>query len=155
MQWLAREVKAPGFAAKLLIESLGHTIMVEVARYFRTLGAIEGKNCGRLSRQRLDRILDYVRNSEASLLTVTDIARDCGLSPAHLRRSFKSTMGRTLHDYVEEVRLTKAKSLLAGDLLTIKQIAFQLGFSNVNSFASAFKRMTGSTPKKYQRRRSI
>lgn len=71
------------------------------------------------------------------------------LSPIHFHNCFKSAVGKTLHEYVEEQRIKVAVNLLLTTDLTLTQIAFQCGFSSQSYFSYVFKRKMQTTPRKY------
>ncbi|WP_408641132.1 helix-turn-helix domain-containing protein [Flavisphingomonas formosensis] len=56
---------------------------------------------------------------------------------------FRQIFGVSVHRYVEQQRVKRARELLANTDLMLKQIAHQLGLSGASSFCSAFKRATG------------
>src|SRR5262249_22645306 len=111
IQRLGVEAMAPGFASNLLIESLSTVLAVELSRHFRDRSdALRVRTrAGELSQADLQRIYDFVESFNAKCPSISDIAAVCDISPAHLRRSFKNTTGQTVHQYVEGVRLKKAK----------------------------------------------
>ena len=64
---------------------------------------------------------------------------------------FRSATGRTLRDYVEEVRIKRAVALLVSTDYTLTKIAFECGFSSQSYFSYAFRRRMGRTPREYAR----
>jgi AraC family transcriptional regulator len=105
-----------------------------------------------LSGDALNCLRAYIDASSQRRVTLAELARACGMSVAYLCRCFKSTTGRTVHAYVEEVRLARAKVLLRETALPLKQIAYELGFSSGSGFSIAFRRATGATPLSYRDR---
>jgi len=154
IQRLGAEAANPGFGSKLLIESLGTIIAVEIARHFserskslrvRTLN-------GKMSTSSIQRMQDYVESISNRNPSIDDIAAACNISPAHLRRSFKKSTGQTVHQYVDDVRLKKAKALLDTTDLPLKEISYRLGFADSSSFSSTFRKAAGESPSKYRYR---
>lgn len=152
IQRLGMEAINPGFASKLMVESLSAVVAIEIARYFN--GPAEDLRVrtreGRLSQIDLLRITEYIENFETKCPSISDIAHVCNISPAHLRRSFKRTTGQTVHDYVETIRLRKAQKLLVDTDLPLKIISYRLGFANSSTFSSTFRRISGETPSGYR-----
>lgn len=157
MEQLFKEMSAPGFAHDLLVDGIGRILMVETARYFRSLSLspLSEHRAKRLSRRHLLRIREHLEETGGRGATIRDLAQTCGLSAEYLRRAFRQTTGRSLLAYVEAVRLSRAKALLDERRLPIKQIAHHVGFANSNSFTVAFRRATGETPGSYQQRRAV
>jgi len=151
MRRLMRELLEPGMASDILIEGLGISLAVDVARIFDTADDAN-ESRGTLSEARLRRIREYVESFEEGCPTLSDIAKQCGISVAHLRRLYKATTGETLHSYVEEVRVNRAKSLLLDTNLSLKVISYKLGFCHPSAFSFAFKKMTGEAPRDFRNR---
>ena len=155
MEELFREMASPGFANDLFIDCMGRLLMVELARHFKSWKAVREPNVTRLATRHLDRIYDHVNAASGHKVSLQELANLCGLSIDHLRQAFKNSTGQSLGAYVEQVRITQAKTLLAQNRLTLKQIAHQVGFASPSSFSVAFHAATGETPKVYRLRNSI
>jgi AraC family transcriptional regulator len=153
VQRLGYEVLNPGFASTLMVESLSALIAIEIVRHFDASSRMRVRTReGKLSQADLSRILEYIASCENHCPSIDEIANVCAISPAHLRRSFKRTTGKTIHDYVEEVRLRKAQSLLVNTDLPLKVISYRLGFANASTFSSTFRRVSSETPSDYRHR---
>jgi AraC-like DNA-binding protein len=79
-------------------------------------------------------------------LTVASLARDLGVSREHLARTVQRATGETPRQFIEESRLRSAKQLLRESGLSILAIARQCGWSDAETFASAFRRVHGTLP---------
>lgn len=82
-------------------------------------------------------------------LTIPQLAQKVGLNQCYLKKGFKELYGTTIYDYVQEQRMVQAKVLLGNPQLSIAQIADMIGFSNANSFSTAFKRIVGMQPSEW------
>ncbi|MDZ4957355.1 helix-turn-helix domain-containing protein, partial [Clostridium perfringens] len=69
---------------------------------------------------------------------------------SYISRSFKKNLGVTFTEYLVQVRLFHALSMLRGNA-TITEIAYETGFSNTSSLIEAFKDYRGITPGQYRR----
>jgi two-component system response regulator YesN len=76
----------------------------------------------------------------------TELASQLGVTEGHLRRLFRAAHGRTLRQYLAEVRVRRAAELLRTTNRGIKQAALQVGFTNFAVFRRVFKRVIGRTP---------
>ncbi|MBD2867861.1 helix-turn-helix domain-containing protein [Paenibacillus arenilitoris] len=74
------------------------------------------------------------------------------LNPAYLSRLFRRETGRSLTDYLVEVRIAKAKSELESTNIRISDIAVSVGYSNFSHFSKLFKKETGLTPQEYRKK---
>jgi AraC family transcriptional regulator len=83
--------------------------------------------------------------------SVDDLALVAGLSAADFVKTFRHAFGQTPHQFVLDLRIAKAKQLLAhGAPLTM--LALELGFASHGHFTATFRARTGSTPSEYRRR---
>jgi AraC family transcriptional regulator len=148
---LAHEAVTPGMATTVLTDSLATTIAVDVRRYFSARKKVAGA-AYTLSPLQLRSIRDLVYAHSEQDLRLSHFADACGLSVRHLTRAFKLTTGMTLASHVADVRLEMAKHMLRDTRLPTKAIAARVGFANVSSFTTAFRRMTGVTPRLFRTR---
>jgi len=86
----------------------------------------------------------------ADPLTVADLARAAGLSPAHFSREFRRTFGESPHTYLLTRRLERAAALLRTTDRSVAEICFAVGLSSVGSFTTSFTRMFGKSPTAYR-----
>ncbi len=85
---------------------------------------------------------------------VSDLAERAGISEPYLFALFKKHLNISPHQYILNRRLQKARTLLAGSEQSIKEIAFECGFFNLECFYRAFKKNCGFTPADYRKRHS-
>jgi AraC family transcriptional regulator len=148
---LAEEVLAPGFASDLLVDSTINALIVELSRHFRGRGTAAALSGSGLPMRHVRLIQERLENASGAWPDLATLANECGISGRHLTRAFKNTTGRTLGEYVAEVRLRHAKQLLLDPAVLIKTIACQSGFRSQAAFAAAFRKATGWTPRRFRR----
>ncbi|AGH50889.1 MULTISPECIES: helix-turn-helix domain-containing protein [Sphingomonadales] len=153
MRRLGQEALEPGFGSDILVDALTSMLPVELVRHFEGLAMRGSAIRGGLAPHQLRAIEDHVRAWPAGGVRVSDLAALTGLSRGHFMRAFKQSTGKTVHNFVEDVRLDHAKSLLIDSDKPLKQIAAMLGFANPASFSLAFRRMTGEAPGRYRNMR--
>ncbi len=78
------------------------------------------------------------------------VAAELNMSYSWFRRLFKEYTGFAPAQYIQELRIQRAKELLTNTNLRTKEIAFECGFENPEYFFTAFKNKTGYTPTKYR-----
>ena len=83
-------------------------------------------------------------------LTVADLARAAGLSPAHFSREFRRTFGEPPHRYLLTRRLERAAALLRNTDRSVTDICFDVGLTSVGSFVTSFNRVYGAAPLAYR-----
>lgn len=97
------------------------------------------------------RIMKYIDDHfSENDLTLQAIAENVYLSQTYLCAFFKKSTGKTLNQYLTEVRMEKAKELLRDNGIKIYEIAQLVGFTDTNYFSSLFKKHTGCTPSEYK-----
>lgn len=83
-------------------------------------------------------------------LTLKDLAREAGLSPAYFSREFRRAFGETPHRYLITRRLERAAALLRSTDWSVARICFAVGLNGVGSFTTSFGRMFGMSPTDYR-----
>ena len=96
-------------------------------------------------------IIDYIEENYMKELSVPMIAAEFNISASHLAHFFKQYSGKSLIEYVNELRIQKAKLFLEREELAITDIALKVGFSDINYFSRKFKAVTGKTPTEYKK----
>ena len=123
----------------------------------------------------LDRIMEYMSSSESETvnLLVNDIiryleqnftdynlssksiAQEHHVSVRYLNRLFKQKTGKTIAQYLKQLRLESACQLLSGSNLSVEAIARRVGFENTKYFYTLFKNEFGVSPSNYRLARSM
>ena len=100
------------------------------------------------------RAMAIIDELPAGEFPVSYLAQRAGVSEPYLFALFKKYLYISPHQYILNRRLQKAKTMLAGSEQSIKEIAFECGFFNLECFYRAFKKNCGFTPADYRRRHS-
>lgn len=79
-------------------------------------------------------------------LTIKELSRKVAMNECYLKKGFKALTGKTIHEYTQDLRITKAKALLQQDGYSVSDVANSLGFSSISHFSTAFKKATGMKP---------
>ena len=83
-------------------------------------------------------------------IDIKGIATNLGISYSLFRKAFKEYTGYAPAQYIQELKLRKAKELLAETNYTVKEISYELNFSSYEYFLSFFKKRVGHTPMEYR-----
>jgi AraC family transcriptional regulator len=144
------EVRDPGFAHHVLVDSMATQLAVELQRYCTTIDP-RADRAG-LARWRLRLIDERLAESHVDP-TLAELAALCKLSVRQLTRGFRVSRGCSIGSYIAERRLDHAKRLLV-EGQCIKVIAGSMGFASPSSFSYSFRRATGLTPGQFRDRSS-
>ena len=82
--------------------------------------------------------------------SVEKLASEVGLSRVHIHRKLKELTNQSSRDFIRNIRLQQAATLLASEQkLTVSEIAYAVGYTNLSHFSTSFKEMYGVSPKEY------
>ena len=95
----------------------------------------------------------YISNNFTENLTIDKLAKNVNISPDHLSRIFKKTTGVTIGQYITEMRLNYAKSLVKMSNIPINEICIKSGFNSPEHFSRLFKEKFNMSPIKYRNNR--
>jgi AraC-like DNA-binding protein len=98
----------------------------------------------------LVRVLEHIAQHFAEPMNVDDLARVAHLSPKHLARLFKSSIGSAPSDYLRSFRLERARENLSRGEKSIAQVAHECGFEDAAYFSRAFKTHFSLSPLEYR-----
>lgn len=100
-------------------------------------------------------IFKYIEENYYRKIYTQELASIVHVSTSHFCRSFKTHTGKTVTDYINNVRLEKALTLFNDQSLNITQIALQCGFDNINYFSRLFKKYFKMSPTEYRRKKDL
>ncbi|MGV4413313.1 helix-turn-helix domain-containing protein [Chryseobacterium sp. T1] len=101
------------------------------------------------SKSRIAFVVDYIKKNIHKKLSIDNIAKMAYVSKSNFFKMFKQELGISPNEYILQERITRAKELL-DQRESIKEVAYQTGFSDTNYFTRVFRQMEGTTPKLYQ-----
>jgi AraC family transcriptional regulator len=106
--------------------------------------------------QRINAVIDHVRENLNDDLSLDTLARVAGFSPFHFHRLFKSITEETVNEMVMRLRLERAAALLRSTpKLSITDAAFECGFKSVSVFSRAFKKQYAFNARQWDRQSSL
>jgi len=165
---LSREAVRQEPGGRLYAESLANILSVHLLRNYaqcadgRTLGAcsmpdetvtdtVAGATAGRMGfhSRAVAEAVRYMQDNYSREVPLSDIAAAVHLSPFHLTRLFKQTLGVSPHQYLIQVRVNSARSLLTAGSgeRSLAEVASAVGFADQSHLTRHFKRLLGVTPK--------
>jgi AraC-like DNA-binding protein len=102
-------------------------------------------------KERLGRVCQYIDDNLAEPLSRQRLAKLAHLSPAAFSRYFHVRTGRTLPDYINELRVGRACRLLVEEVeMGVSQVAFTCGYGSLSNFNKRFQARMGMTPTEYR-----
>ena len=109
----------------------------------------------RLAAERVEKVIALLREKLAEPPTLEEIGRTVGCSPYHLSRTFSTTTGMTIPQYMRQLRLERAAELLKSGKFNVTQAALEVGYSSMSHFSQAFHETFGCCPGLYPLRTPV
>lgn len=125
------------------VKSYGQTLQAEIIKILNLSSAS--------SKDLATSIISYLNANQAKNITLEDIASHFHFSSCHVSRLIKKSTGLTFPEYLNQIRLSAAKNLLRNSHLSVKKIAYAVGYSEVSHFNRVFKSMLGLSPSSYRK----
>ena len=100
--------------------------------------------------EKIERAAQRLLSGFPDLPPISVLAQEMGLSQWKLNRGFKALFGMTVSEYVVDMRIQRARALLAESRLSIQDIAVEVGYDFLTNFSKAFKRAVGVSPREYR-----
>ena len=135
--------KKPGY--EKIIESLLYVILTYAMRKM----LIITENSPEKTKLSED-ILAYIATHYHEKISSKELAERCFYNPSYFSRLFKETTGKSMIEYVQELRIKRACFLLKEAEMSIEAIASEVGYTNPSKFYESFKKLMGMTPLKYR-----
>jgi AraC family transcriptional regulator len=129
-------------------ETMTHALASYLARRYGH--PAEQRREWKLSPWRVRRIAEYVDAHIGCEIAIADLAWLVGVSPGHLHRAFRATLGVTPLSYIHEKRIEHAMSILATEDAPIADVALRVGYLSAGHFSRTFRRLTGVQPSKFR-----
>lgn len=100
--------------------------------------------------RRVQRIQQYINTHYQEEIRLTQLADMVGMTPASFSRFFKLRTGKSLSEYIIDIRLGYAIRLLADSTMSIAEICYECGFNNLSNFNRMFKKKKKYSPKEFR-----
>jgi AraC family transcriptional activator FtrA len=102
-------------------------------------------------RNRLSKLLDWVRAHPATQHTLQSLARRASMSPRTLQRQFQETVGYAPYEWLVRERVSLAKDILQTNKHSLTRVADAVGFKSQETFRRHFRRVAGTSPAAYRK----
>ena len=98
----------------------------------------------------VEKALRYIQENYGNNLSLETIAANSLVDPSHLSRTFKKETGEAVTDYINRLRIEKAKELLAFTDMLAYEVAEAVGYKDPAYFSLVFKKLAGVSPKEFK-----
>ncbi len=103
---------------------------------------------------KLEGLLNMIRSSPDKWWSGDELAEIYQVSKIHLGRLFLRSTGKTIKEYIDSLKMSRASEMLVGSELTIRMISQKLGYTNPYHFSHRFKAIIGVSPDNFRRTHS-
>ncbi|MDC3415919.1 AraC family transcriptional regulator [Aquibacillus salsiterrae] len=144
------ESKRNGYATLIRLQLV--QLLVQLSRMYQKVNG-DSRQTNVKSEERktfIQRICGYLERHYDQKLTLTILSELFNISSRHLNRIFKEETGKTVIEFVHQVRINRAKKLLTESDAKIICIAMDVGYDDPAFFTRLFSRMVGCSPGKYR-----
>ncbi len=127
------------------ISELNEMVLMAINSCISSTADLDFANTSRHVRKAIKYIYGNYKND----ISLEDVAKHVYLSTVHMSRLFKKETGKNLMDYLNMVRVEKAKVLLNTHRYKIFEVSDMVGFNDHHYFSTMFKKYTNMTPSEY------
>jgi len=99
----------------------------------------------------LYKVKEHILKHPETPPVIQELADTANMSASKLKRLFKQIFGNSIFSYYQEFRMKEAARLLIEEKLSVSEVGYQLGFTNLSHFTKVFHEHTGMNPKQYSR----
>jgi AraC family transcriptional regulator len=146
---MAAEAQAHGPAAHMYVESAA--VVLSQRLMSRDRQRIPTPPRPGLPPSVLRRAKEFLHDEMYRNPGVTELSAAVGMNVDHFSRMFKRSTGLAPHQYLDNIRLERAKQLLAEGRAAMIDIAYEIGYANPSQFSTFFRKRTGLSPTEFRR----
>ncbi len=155
MECLLPAFESPETTPRLFLDQLMLTMLVHMSSAHARRPIELCSRRGGLAPWQERRVKDLLLANMSGDIGLDQLADECGVSRAHLARSFKTSTGSSPMAWLQRQRLEKASDLLLTSTLSISEIAHCCGFADHSHFSKAFAKNYCSSPGEWRRTRKM
>lgn len=149
---LCRHAAQPERSADLFVEQTLDLLCVHLLRVHSSVAKTAPEVARRgLLRWQVRRVTAYMRERLDQDIMLDDLAFQVNLSRFHFCTAFRLATGRTPHEWLTNLRIERARQLLADPEMPVTEIALAVGYKTPSAFASSFRKIAGVTPTTFRR----
>ena len=146
---LMREIEN-GKPASLMAETITRAIALQLIRAHSNHTCASGQPAPSLPAGRMQRVVEYMRTHLEEDIGLNELAALAGLGKSQFAKAFREATGSSPHRFLISLRIEKARDLLERSGKPVIEIAMTCGFSHPAHFATAFRKLSGLSPRAWR-----
>lgn len=152
LQMLSQSSVTTDPASRLFVEQAVDLLCTQLLRAHSSIGTVQQTEPQRgLADWQVKRVTGYMRDYIDREVGLEEMAALVGLSQYHFCTAFRLATGLSPHHYLTQLRMVRARQLLAEPDLSIIQVALAVGYQTPSAFAASFRKVTKLTPSAFRR----
>lgn len=149
---LVQNSESPHAASELVLKGTACLLIAHLIDCYTAEKLLPSKYDLRLSRmKKTNALLDFMHENYNCPLTTASLAEAYHFSEGHLCRIFRAATGKTVTQYLNQIRIEKAAVLLKNTDESVSGISQSVGFESLNYFDRVFRKRFGCSPVEYKR----
>jgi AraC family transcriptional regulator len=152
---MLREIRRGCPNGTLFAESLSMGVAMQLCRTRGVHAPPAAGERGLFSRWQWSHLRDLIDNDLSGDLSLTALAASVNLSKPHFVRLFRSTAGKSPHQYIVQLRIERARQMIQTSAMPLVDIASETGFSSQSHLSRTFLKCYGVTPGQMRRQRAL
>lgn len=153
MQRMEYEYKIPDTFSRRLLKNHLYELLIFLIRcqefQYSTMEELDAVD------EAIQGVAKYICENYNTVITLEDAAKRANMSSAYFSRKFKRTTGFGFKEYLSNVRLKEAATMLLETNASITEIALSCGYNDSNYFGDVFKKMKGMSPYQYRKNKGM
>ncbi len=145
---LMKLTKKKGFQRTLMMLELLQ-MLAKTDRYKLLAGELYRTEEHDFTSDRMAKVMHYINSTYLGKIELEKVSEVANLHPSAFCRFFKEKSGKSLFEFVNDMRISYACRLIIEGKMSFSQICFESGFNNLSNFNRTFKKHTGFTPTNY------
>lgn len=137
---------ADDYCLDQLLSSVLKSVIISIIREVNISKNEEGNRDLTLTRD----IIQFIQDNYDKEISYEALSERFYMNPVYMNRIFKKNTGTSLHAFIVNYRINMAMELLRSSNISVREIAFASGFTDIPHFAKTFKKIAGISPSKYR-----
>lgn len=148
---LMPSLKRPQEASRIFVDHVMQAAAAHVLKAYAGTDESKRRVQGGLASWQQKKATELLRENLEGNVSLAQVASECGLSPSHFARAFTQSMGCSPHRWLQEQRVSRAKTLLTDREVPLEQVARLSGFADQSHFTRVFSKAIGTSPGAWRR----
>lgn len=148
---LVTEFENGGYAAELAMRLRAAELLLSILRDGSATDSHAKETSGNEMTGRIYAAVIYVRRHFGEDIDARALSQKLGVSYSYFSRSFGRITGQSFKEYLNFTRVNHAEQMLLTTTKSVTEIAAECGYNNVSYFISVYRRMKGTTPRRFSR----